>query len=84
VRYVNVFKAAGGGGGVSLNVEEALKATVDLLLGENSLPVKARCKDYIADEEVAALYNAIDILTEEYRHKDCVLLLTLGLSFGII
>jgi hypothetical protein len=55
-----------------LNVEEALKATVDLLLGENSLPVKARCKDYISDEEVAALYNAIDILTEEYRHKDCV------------
>jgi hypothetical protein len=36
------------------------------------LPLKARIKDHISNEEVSKLYNAIDVLTEEYRHKDYV------------
>jgi len=59
-------------GEIRLNKEEALEVTIDLLLSDNSLPLKARMKIPISDEEVDKLYRAIDILTEEYRHKDCV------------
>ena len=55
-----------------MNLAEALETTIDLLLGDNSLPLKARMKTHILDEEIDKLYHAIDVLTEEYRHKDCV------------
>jgi hypothetical protein len=55
-----------------MNSDEAFKVTIDLLLGDNSLPVKARTKEHISEEEIEKLYNAIDILIEKYQDKDCV------------
>jgi len=55
-----------------MNTEEAINVTHDSLLGENSLPLKARMKWHISNEEVDKLYHAIDVLIEEYRHKQSV------------
>jgi hypothetical protein len=55
-----------------LNTEEALKVTLDMLLGAKSIPVKARMKDPISDEELGKLYDAIEILTKKYSNEHCI------------